>query len=153
MDNARYYEEVNLCHCPTYFGSTLNIKNWFASGDKLLWVAGNSDFANTFETAKKNTLLSDIGSALRLTDEQIEDAVSNDGEAYRLIAPNNGVSSILTDKVLEKAKKTLSKLGYPIMGEKNNFITKTKSYLSCAVGKCINKPFYDFYHFYFLIRA
>ena len=40
-----------------------------------------------------------------------------------------------TDKAIKKAKKALSKLGYPIMGKKNNFIKKTKSYLSCAAGK------------------
>ena len=35
---------------------------------------------------------------------------------------------------VEVVKKTLSKIGYPPFGEKNNLIKKTKSYLNCAVN-------------------
>ena len=37
--------------------------------------------------------------------------------------------------VFEAVKKTLAKLGYPLMDEKNSFDQKTKSYISCAIGK------------------
>jgi copper chaperone CopZ len=43
-----------------------------------------------------------------------------------------------TPKDLEIVKKTLSKLGYPQVGEQNKFPTKAKSYVSCAIGR-INK--------------
>ena len=32
-------------------------------------------------------------------------------------------------------KETLSKLGYPILGEKNHLGKKAKSYVSCAIGR------------------
>lgn len=35
-------------------------------------------------------------------------------------------------------KKTLNKLGYPIAGDKNELLTKTKSYVSCALGRLSN---------------
>ena len=31
----------------------------------------------------------------------------------------------------------LSRLGYPVIGDRNNFGIKAKSYVSCAVGKLI----------------
>ena len=37
-----------------------------------------------------------------------------------------------------KVKESLAKLGYPLVGEKNRFDIKAKSYVSCAVGR-INK--------------
>lgn len=43
-----------------------------------------------------------------------------------------------TPEDLEITKKTLSKLGYPQVGEQNKFPTKAKSYVSCAIGR-INK--------------
>jgi len=43
-----------------------------------------------------------------------------------------------TPEDLEVVKKTLSKLGYPLVGEHNKFPTKAKSYVSCAIGR-INK--------------
>lgn len=35
---------------------------------------------------------------------------------------------------IEVVKKTLSKLGYPPFGEKNNILNKAKSILTCAVS-------------------
>jgi len=40
-----------------------------------------------------------------------------------------------TPEELEIVKKTLSKLGYPQVGEQNKFPTKAKSYVSCAIGR------------------
>lgn len=40
-----------------------------------------------------------------------------------------------TQNTLEKVQNTLSRLGYPIVGEQNSFTKKAKSYVSCAVGR------------------
>ena len=34
-----------------------------------------------------------------------------------------------------QVKKTLSKIGYPPFGDKNNVLKRVKSYLSCAVNQ------------------
>lgn len=36
---------------------------------------------------------------------------------------------------IDNVKRELAKLGYPVVGEKNSLGSKTKSYVSCAVGK------------------
>ena len=38
---------------------------------------------------------------------------------------------------LGTVKTMLSKLGYPIVGEKNDLTKKVKSYISCAIGRTI----------------
>jgi copper chaperone CopZ len=43
-----------------------------------------------------------------------------------------------TDLVLKKVKSRLKQIGYPEIGEDNNLGTKTKSYVSCAIGKITN---------------
>jgi len=35
----------------------------------------------------------------------------------------------------EEAKQVLEMIGYPILGEGNNLLTKARSYISCAVGR------------------
>jgi len=40
-----------------------------------------------------------------------------------------------TSDDLDNVKKTLTKLGYPQVGEQNKLPTKAKSYISCAVGR------------------
>ncbi|MFD1614353.1 heavy-metal-associated domain-containing protein [Gelatiniphilus marinus] len=36
---------------------------------------------------------------------------------------------------LEEAKALLTKLGYPVVGDKNALTTKAKSFVSCAIGR------------------
>ncbi|GAA4884247.1 hypothetical protein GCM10023311_03230 [Flaviramulus aquimarinus] len=36
---------------------------------------------------------------------------------------------------VEYVKKCLSKIGYPPYGEKNDFLKKANSFVSCAIGK------------------
>ncbi len=36
---------------------------------------------------------------------------------------------------LNDASKKLSKIGYPLVGDKNNLLKKATSYVSCAIGK------------------
>ncbi len=43
-----------------------------------------------------------------------------------------------TEDGIETVQKELTKLGYPIEGDKNNLTRKAKSYVSCAIGR-INK--------------
>lgn len=43
-----------------------------------------------------------------------------------------------TKVVFEEVKTTLTKLGYPLVDEKNTLGRKTKSYISCAMGRMGN---------------
>ncbi len=36
---------------------------------------------------------------------------------------------------LNTVKNTLSKIGYPVIGEENSITKKAKSYISCAIGR------------------
>ena len=47
---------------------------------------------------------------------------------------NNVAFSYESLKNLEDAKALLLKIGYPVIGEKNDIATKAKSFVSCAVG-------------------
>ncbi len=42
-----------------------------------------------------------------------------------------------TDAVSEKVKKALAKFGYPLVDENNSILNKSKSYISCAMGKIV----------------
>lgn len=49
---------------------------------------------------------------------------------------NNSVSFLHVDQDdINLAETLLGKLGYPVIGNFNSFRTKTKSYMSCAMGK------------------
>ncbi|WP_299051251.1 heavy-metal-associated domain-containing protein [uncultured Polaribacter sp.] len=43
--------------------------------------------------------------------------------------------TFINDETLNQVVKTLSKLGYPVQGDKNSFVSKAKSFVSCASGK------------------
>ncbi len=48
----------------------------------------------------------------------------------------NSIVSVVGDGVdQEKIKEKLSKLGYPVVGDKNTLLHKAKSFVSCATGK------------------
>ncbi len=40
-----------------------------------------------------------------------------------------------TNDGLDTVQKELTKLGYPVEGDRNNLNTKAKSYVSCAIGR------------------
>ena len=44
----------------------------------------------------------------------------------------------LSQQKLLDVKETLLRIGYPVQGEENSLITKTKSYVSCAIGRVNN---------------
>jgi len=71
------------------------IKTWFSNPDKLLWIAGDSDYAGQFISHKSiNPLLEYIDSKLRLDSGAVSDLYSNDGTGYRVIATNPGTGDI-----------------------------------------------------------
>ena len=83
-----------------------NIATWYATGKKQLWLGGDSDYAGLFQADDTmNPLLATIGSALRVSSISIEDPVSNDMAAYRVIANETGVPSNLTDFVTEQFQR------------------------------------------------
>jgi|UniRef100_UPI0040489CD5 copper chaperone len=50
---------------------------------------------------------------------------------------DSSVISVISEDALDlsKIKRKLANMGYPEVGEKNNLLHKTKSYISCATGK------------------
>ncbi|MHA2503893.1 MAG: hypothetical protein ACXAE3_13620, partial [Candidatus Kariarchaeaceae archaeon] len=76
------------------------IANWFATGDKLLWVGGESDFGGFYNASEVgNPLLAEIGTALRIDAGAVEDPESSDAAAYRVIVNETGVASPMTNYV------------------------------------------------------
>ena len=66
-------------------------------GSKLLWVAGDSDYAGLFDPTQINSVLDDLGAIVRLDGTSISDPDFNDGAAYRAAAPYFGVGDPLYD--------------------------------------------------------
>ncbi len=74
------------------------IKTWFDQGNKLLWVAGDSDFGGYFNASKINPVLKLVGSVLRLDAGAVADPVWKDGASYRVVANQLGTGAI-ADKI------------------------------------------------------
>jgi len=57
-------------------------------------------------------------------------------KSVELSVPENEIT-IDVDKhlTLEKVRKKLSRLGYPIVGERNSIGKKAASYFSCVIGR------------------
>ncbi|MCY3413060.1 MAG: hypothetical protein INQ03_15590 [Candidatus Heimdallarchaeota archaeon] len=65
--------------------------DWFtADGAKLVWVAGDSDYGGYFNFDNTNDFLAEIDAKLRVASISVEDPVSSDGSAYRVM-PNTTV--------------------------------------------------------------
>ncbi|MHA1115795.1 MAG: hypothetical protein ACTSRR_13260 [Candidatus Heimdallarchaeaceae archaeon] len=99
------------------------IKTWFANPDKLLWIAGDSDYAGQFISHKSiNPLLEYIDSKLRLDSGAVSDLYSNDGTGYRVIATNPGTGTV-AKKVTKGVKRILLHGPTSIYGlENGNFV-------------------------------
>jgi hypothetical protein len=83
-------------------GNLSAIETWFESGDKFLWIGGESDYAGYYDANNTgNPLLAEISSDLRLDSGSVEDPTSNDAAAYRVVVNSTGVSSDLTDYVTD----------------------------------------------------
>ena len=83
-------------------GNLSAIETWFETGDKFLWVGGESDYGGYYlANNTSNPVLAEIGSDLRLDSGSVEDPTSNDAAAYRVVVNTTGVSSDLTDYVTD----------------------------------------------------
>lgn len=90
---AKLTSDVDALFLPAnnFTGEDLTfIKEWFALGGKLLWVAGDSDFGGFFLAGDLNPVLEEVGSVLRLDAGAVDDPVSNDGASYRVVANQLG---------------------------------------------------------------
>jgi hypothetical protein len=80
-------------------GELDEIYNWFyGTGPRLLWVAGDSDWAGLYDPTYNNEILSSIGSRLRLSADSVYDDDYNDGEPYR-VAVNDPRSDGLLNSI------------------------------------------------------
>ena len=71
---------------------------WFKQGGKLLWVAGDSDFAS-YNIHSPNGVLEKLGAFSRIASISIEDPEYNDGSAYRTAATEIGYGDVLYDEL------------------------------------------------------
>jgi uncharacterized coiled-coil protein SlyX len=69
------------------------IDSWFSTGGKTIYVSADSDFVTDHpRQPQANAVLEAIGSKLRIDDCSVEDAVSNGGAPYRVIAVSTNVA-------------------------------------------------------------
>lgn len=74
-----------------------DVADWMALGNKVLWGAGDSDYAGLFNQTAINNVLEACNAITRLDATSISDAVYNDGASYRVGAPYFGVGNPLYD--------------------------------------------------------
>lgn len=66
------------------------LKQWWNDGNRILWVAGDSDYGNGPNTINNvNSILDALGVNLRLDQCSVEDSQSNAGAGYRVVAVVN----------------------------------------------------------------
>ncbi|MDY0780840.1 heavy-metal-associated domain-containing protein [Tenacibaculum sp. IB213877] len=59
-----------------------------------------------------------------------------DGVTETMVDVENSLVSVeVSQDISEEIKEKLSKLGYPVVGDKNTVLHKAKSFVSCAVGR------------------
>ncbi len=79
------------------------ILDWYSTGGKFIWIAGDSDYGGYFlSNDSVNPLLDALGANLRVARDAVDDTVSNDGASYRVIANQPGtdpVAKVLTNGV------------------------------------------------------
>jgi hypothetical protein len=73
------------------------IKNWMLLENRLLVVAGDSDYGGYFSNYPINTVLDYLGAIVRLDATSISDPVDNDGASYRVAATISGHAENPTD--------------------------------------------------------
>ena len=100
-------------------GNITKLYDWFKTGDKFLFIAGNSDFGGAYNAANAtNPLLKAFGSQLRVDAGAVEDDTMNDGAAYRVVANTTGPSSTEVDYVFNDVNFTA---GMPFHGPTSVF--------------------------------
>ncbi len=85
--DALFLPDANTEYTPS---EQMMIKEWFYSGDKLLFVGADSDYGGYFNPDYSNNLLHFLGAHIFVDDTSIEDTVENDGAVYRVAATNYG---------------------------------------------------------------
>jgi outer membrane murein-binding lipoprotein Lpp len=69
------------------------VDSWFDSGGKTIYVASDSDYGTDhLRQAQTNAVLEKLGSKLRIDDCSAEDATSNGGAPYRVLAVSDNVA-------------------------------------------------------------
>lgn len=95
ISNLKKYDVILIPGSTTSYSSEEldEYKKWFERKNKLLFVAGDSDYGGLFKANETlNPILEHLGSSLRLDAGAIGDLYSNDGTDYRVIVntPENG---------------------------------------------------------------
>ncbi len=62
------------------------ISDWWATGNRTIWFAGDSDYGGSYNVSDLNYLVVELGLNVTLQDDGVEDAASNDGTPYRVLA-------------------------------------------------------------------
>ncbi|MHA1953171.1 MAG: hypothetical protein ACW96U_04410 [Candidatus Heimdallarchaeaceae archaeon] len=76
----------------------VEIKRWMMLENRLLVVAGDSDYGGYFDNYPINSVLAYLGAIVRLDDSSISDPVDSDGSSYRAAATIKGHAlNALTD--------------------------------------------------------
>ncbi len=76
------------------------ITNWFTSGNKVLWIAADSDYpagGSEQSQVNANAILESLGSNLRMDYVSVEDPVSNCQRSYRVVGivnPSPGAEAV-----------------------------------------------------------
>ena len=112
------------CSTLTYSTSELNIiNNWFnGDGVRLLWVAGDSDYAGIFNSTRSNEILASVGSNLRLATEGAFDTVNNDGAEYRLAAQTPISDGELNSIFTRNVSSAIFHAPTPVVGYQSNTV-------------------------------
>lgn len=81
---------LTQCDDPFTSAEMADVKAWLELDDKLLVVAGDSDYGGYFDASNINDLLAYIGTITRLDTTSIADIVYNDDADYRVAAVDFG---------------------------------------------------------------
>ncbi len=97
----------------------LAIKNWYNTGNKFIWVNGDSDYSGNYIVQNSNKILEEIGAHLRVEPTSVEDPESNCGAGYRVVA-NVTNSDPTVAPIVENVTKVLFHGPSILYGVKDN---------------------------------
>jgi hypothetical protein len=87
------------------------LKQWWEDGNRILWIAGDSDYGSGPQTIDNvDAVLDALGVNLRLDQCSVEDSVSNAGAGYRVIGIVNPDDKIPEKDMLTKDLKNGGKV-------------------------------------------
>ena len=108
----------------SYTTAELNVINdWFTSeGARLLWVAGDSDYAGAFVPQVNNEILAKIGANLRISADSVGDSEYNDGAFYRVAVQTPVSDGKLNSILTEDVSSVIMHGSCSVLGYQNNAI-------------------------------